>query len=132
MCKEDSFRQRLHFQTPYFLARALSARFCSSAQGCGVGVETGVGVGRSRPFWPESELESAKFYRLRLRPGVARYHPSKDNDFGRTVKHRLENIERQKEKESGSVKLKLERHLVVEFGLKKSIGNNFTAIAILL
>ena len=25
-------------------------------QGCGVGVETGVGVGRSRLFWLESEL----------------------------------------------------------------------------
>ena len=42
-------------------------------QGCGVRVETGVGVGRSRLFWPESEseLESVKFGRLRLRPGVA-------------------------------------------------------------
>ena len=28
-----------------------------SCQGCGVGVETRVGVGRSRPFWLESELE---------------------------------------------------------------------------
>ena len=54
-----------------------------------------------------------------LRPGVAGYHPSKDNDFGRTAKHRLENIETQEEKESGSVKLKLESHLVVGFGLKK-------------
>ena len=32
-------------------------------QGCGVGVQATVGVGRSRLFWPESEshLESAKF-----------------------------------------------------------------------
>ena len=82
----------------------------------GVGVEAGVGT----------------FFRLRLQPGVAVYHPSKDNDFGRTVKHCLENTERQEEKENGSVKIKLERHLVVEFGLKKSIGGNFTAIAILL
>ena len=42
-------------------------------QGCGVGVETGVGVGRWRPLWLESgsELESVKFGRLRLRLGVA-------------------------------------------------------------
>ena len=40
-------------------------------QGCGVVVNTGVGVGRSRSFWLESELESVKFGRLRLRPGVA-------------------------------------------------------------
>ena len=41
-------------------------------QFCGVGVETGVGVGRNRPFWleSESELESVKLNRLRLRPGV--------------------------------------------------------------
>ena len=54
--------------------------WCSDShyQGCRVGVETAVGVGRSRSFRPESEseLESVKFYRLRLRPGVASYHPS--------------------------------------------------------
>ena len=40
-------------------------------QGCGVRVETRVGVGRSGPFWLEleSELESVKFGLLR--PGVA-------------------------------------------------------------
>ena len=69
-------------------------------QCCGVGVETGVGVARSRPFWleSESELEWVKFYRIRLRPGVAGYRPSTDDDFGRTVMHRLENVERQEEK----------------------------------
>ena len=78
-------------------------------QGCGVGAEVGVGVGRSRSFRleSESELESVKFYRLRLRPGVARYQPSTDNDFGRTVLHRPENIERQEEHESD---IKLKRH----------------------
>ena len=40
-------------------------------QGRGVGVDTGVGVGRSRLFWPDSELESVKFGRPRLRSGVA-------------------------------------------------------------
>ena len=62
--------------------------------GCGVGVEAGVGVGRSRPFCleSESELESAKFRRLRLQPGVAGYQPSTDKDFGRTVMHRPVNI----------------------------------------
>ena len=66
----------------------------SSYQGCGVGVEIGVGVGRSRPFWPKSgsELESVKF--CQLRPGVAGRHPSTDDNFGRTGMHRLENIER--------------------------------------
>ena len=52
--------------------------FNTPNQGCGVGVDTGVGVGRSRLFWPESEseLESVKFGRLRLQPGVAT-----DDDF---------------------------------------------------
>ena len=42
-------------------------------QGCGVGVEIRVRVGWSRPFCLESksELESVKFCRLRLRPGVS-------------------------------------------------------------
>ena len=48
------------------------------------------------------------------------------------VMHRLENIERQEEEESGSVEKKLEHHLVIEFGLKKSIGENFRAIAIVV
>ena len=74
-------------------------------QGCRAGVETGVGVGRSRPFWlgSELELESVKFGRLRLRPRVADKHPATDDDFGRTVKHAPENIERQEENESGSM-----------------------------
>ena len=91
------------------------------SQGCGVGVETGVGVGRSRPFWleSESELESAKFCRLRLRPGVAGYRLSTDDDLGRTVLHHLENVERQEERKSVSVEIKLKRRLVIKFGLKK-------------
>ena len=46
-------------------------------QGFGVGVETGVGVGQSRPFCLEleSELESVEFCRLRLRPGVTGFKP---------------------------------------------------------
>ena len=37
-------------------------------QGCGVGIEAGVGVGRSRPFWleSESELEPVKFAQLQF------------------------------------------------------------------
>ena len=79
------------------------------------------GVGRSRLFWPESEseLESVKFGRHRLWPGVAVYHPSTDDDFGRAVIHPYENIERQEEKESGSVQIKPKRHLVIEFRLIK-------------
>ena len=42
-----------------------------------------------------------------------------DNDFGRTVMHHPENIERQEEKENGSVKIKSETHLVLEFCLIK-------------
>ena len=44
-------------------------------QGCGIGVEPGVGVGWSRLLRPEleSELESSKFGQLRLRSGVAGY-----------------------------------------------------------
>ena len=73
-------------------------------QGRGVGVETVVGVGRSRPFWLESELESVKFGRLRLRPVIAgSRHPAADDDFGQTVVNPPENIERQEERESGSV-----------------------------
>ena len=85
-----------------------------SKQGCGVGVETGVGVGRSGPFWPESEseLEPVKFCRLRLRPGIAGHHPSTDGDFGRTVMHHLGNIEKNGKK-SGSAEIKLGRHLVI-------------------
>ena len=84
-------------------------------QGCGVGVEAGVGVGRSRPFCleSESELESVKFCRLRLRPGVAGYDPSTGNDFGRTVMIRLENIERQEEKDTGGVEIKLKRLFMI-------------------
>ena len=50
---------------------------------------------------------------------VAVYHPSTDDDFGRTVVHPYENIERQEEKESGSVHIKPKRHLVIEFRLIK-------------
>ena len=46
--------------------------------------------------------------------------------------HRLENIERQEEKESDSVEIKLDCHLVVKFGLKNSHGDNFGHIAIVL
>ena len=38
--------------------------------------------------------------------------PSRDGDFCGTVVHRLGNIESREEKDSGSVKIKLERHLV--------------------
>ena len=59
------------------------------------------------------ELESVKFCRLQLRPGVAT-----DGNFDRTVMHRLENIERQEENESGSAEIKLGCHLVIEIGLQ--------------
>ena len=83
--------------------------------------ETGVRVGRSRPLWPESEteLESVKFGRIRLWPRVVSYYPSAGDDFGRTVILPSENIERQEEKGSGVVQIKLKRHLVMEFPLNK-------------
>ena len=62
---------------------------------CGVGVETEVAVGRSRLFCLESGfsgVESENICGLRLRPGVAGYHPSTVDDFGRTAVYRLENI----------------------------------------
>ena len=67
------------------------------------GVGVGAGVGKLGP----------------LRPGVAVYHPSTDDYFGRTVIHPPENIERQEEKDSSSVQIKLKRHLVMEFRLIK-------------
>ena len=54
-------------------------------QGRGVEAETGVGVGWSRPFWLESEVESVKFVRLRLLPGVADKHTAVEYDFGRAI-----------------------------------------------
>ena len=99
-------------------------------QGCGV--EVGVGVGRSRQFclMSVSELESVKFCRLRLRPGVTGYHPSTDSDFGRTVMRHPENTGRQEEKASGKVEIKLKRHSVIEFRLIRGIGDTFGVITI--
>ena len=73
-------------------------------QGCGAGVKTGVGLGGSRPFWPQSELELESVKSGRLRPGVVGYHPSTDDTSGRMVSHSYETIEIQEEKESGSVR----------------------------
>ena len=53
-----------------------------------------------------------------------------DNDFDRAIMHQPENIEGQVEKESGSVEIKLKRHLLVEFRLIK--GVDFGAIAIVV
>ena len=75
-------------------------------QGWGVGVETGGGAGRSRPFLleSESELESIKFCRHQLRHSVAGQHPVTYDDFGRTVTHPAPQIiGRHEEKESDSV-----------------------------
>ena len=101
------------------------------------------GVDRSRPFWPESEpeLESVKFCKLRLRPGVVGCYLSTDDNFGRATSrnassrcisgrcsmhfdamHRVENIDRSGGKRSGSMKIRLERDLAIEFGLKKVSG----------
>ena len=80
------------------------------------------------------ELESVKLYRLPLRSGVAGYRPSTDDDFGRRIMHRLKNVERQEEKESASVEIRLKRHLVIKFEicLKNGIEDNSRAIAIVV
>ena len=80
------------------------------------------------------ELESVKLYRLPLRSGVAGYRPSTDDDFGRRIMHRLKNVERQEEKESASVEIRLKRHLVIKFEirLKNDIEDNSRAIAIVV
>ena len=80
------------------------------------GVRVGAGVG--------------KVCRLGLRPGIAGYQPSTDNDFGRTAIYRPENIEGQKEKESGSVEIRLKRHLVIESPPIKGIGDSLVVITI--
>ena len=46
------------------------------------------------------------------------------------VMHSPLNIERQEEKDSGSVKIKFKRHFVTELGVTKRIGDNFRAMAI--
>ena len=103
-------------------------------QGCGGVVETGVGVDRSRPFCleSESELESVKFRRLRLRPGVAGYQPSTDNDFWPNGYASSRYHWKQDEKESGSVEIMLKRNLAIEFRLIKGIEDNFGVTSIIL
>ena len=48
------------------------------------------------------------------------------------INRRLENTERQEKKENGSVDIKLKGNFLIEFGLKKSIGDNFRVIAIVV
>ena len=45
---------------------------------------------------------------------------------------RPENIERQEERESGSVDIKFKCHLVIEFRLITGLGDYFGAIAIIV
>ena len=47
------------------------------------------------------------------------YHPPTDDYYGQTVIHPFKNIERQDEKESDSVQIKLKSHLLMEFRLLK-------------
>ena len=46
--------------------------------------------------------------------------------------HRLETVESQENKESGSVEIKLKRDLVIELCLKRGTGDHFGAIAIVV
>ena len=59
-------------------------------QGCGVGVEGG--VGRRQPFWPESELELVTFCCFQLRYPVANIVLSVHDNLGRIIIHSPENI----------------------------------------
>ena len=68
-------------------------------QGSGVGVETGVGVGQSQPFW----LESDRLWPTPTPAQSRRLTPSDRIDFGWTILHTPEKIEWAKEKEIGSV-----------------------------
>ena len=52
--------------------------------------------------------------------------------FGQTVMPRPEHIERQEEKESGSVEIKLKRHLVIEIRPIKGIRDKFGVIVIVV
>ena len=88
-------------------------------------VDTGVGVGRSRLFWVESESKLVKFCRLRLRSGVAGCLQSTDYDFGRMATHSPQKcVLRLEENDSGSVEIKPNRHLVIEFHLMNGITDN--------
>ena len=44
--------------------------------------------------------------------------------------HPPQDIERQEEKDSGSVKLKFKRHFLIEFHVIKRIGDNFRVMVI--
>ena len=68
------------------------------------------------------------FCRFQFWSGVTGYQPSAVNDFGRTVTHHPENIERQDEKESDSVEIKFNSHLMIDFRLIKGIGDDFRVI----
>ena len=59
--------------------------------------------------------------------------PSIDDGFGRALMHLRENIGTQEEKESGSVEIKLKRHLVLELRHIKGFGDTyFRTIAIVV
>ena len=98
-------------------------------QGCGVGVDIGVRVGRSRPFRPESELESVKFCRRRLRTRAAECVLSIDDNLGRTVIEITKTLKCMKKK-SSSTHVTLKRHFAIELSQINEIGGNFKIIAI--
>ena len=100
-------------------------------QGCGVGIEAGVGVVRSWPFCrkSESELESVKFCLRRLRPGVAVYQPLTRNYFGLwpngSVPARKHWKTGRKGGGSCNVEKRLKRHSLIEFRFIKGIGDDY-------
>ena len=88
-------------------------------------METGVGAGRCRPFWPESELVSVHFYRLRSRSRVANYVLSINDNFGPTIVHLSENIRLCAAGKTRSISMHigmyghLKRHVALEIHLMK-------------
>ena len=105
MCSEEH-SPSLHRDT-IFKKRELNLG--DQYQAFGVGAETAVGVDRSRPLWPESEseLESVKFCRLRLRPGVVGCHFSTDDNFAERVCIVSKTLKGGKKRRGGGVKINL-------------------------
>ena len=92
-----------------------------SNQGCGDGVEAGVGVDQSQPFCLESESGSELESEKMSTPTPARscrIPPVNRQLFGPIGYDHPENIKRQEEKECqcGNV-IKLRRHSMIEFRL---------------
>ena len=93
-----------------------------------------LGVGQSRPILLELRVWAgiAKILPTPTPAKSRRLQPSKDDAFGQAVMHHPDNTGRQEEKESGSVEIKVQRHLVIDVRLISGIGDNSRVIAIVV